>query len=161
MELMSKVHSGELHQYCMKVDKLSSLQWGRQKTDTEGWCEIGSEHQKSYIHLEFLRRRKKDNLNQFFSGTMLLMKRFQMNLVWIGLRVIWGDHVDGHRQVEAVHQGDVKVILRIASLSTTWSTGISKSKFLPDYWHSGWIQQVSQEAPRPLVPMIRINNHVM
>ena len=36
-----------------------------------------------------------------------------MNLVWVGLRVIWGDHMDGHRQVEAVHQRDVKVILQV------------------------------------------------
>ena len=47
------------------------------------------------------------------SGIMdiLSIKRCSMNLVGIGLRVIWGDHVDGHWQVEAVHQGDVKVIL--------------------------------------------------
>ena len=37
--------------------------------------------------------------------------------------------------------------------------GMSKSHFLPDYWHSEWIQQVLQEAPHPLVPAIRINTH--
>ena len=43
-----------------------------------------------------------------------------MNLVWVGLRVIWGDDVDGHRQVEAVHQGDVKVILQVKLKKTEY-----------------------------------------
>ena len=43
-----------------------------------------------------------------------------MNLVWVGLRVVWGDHVDGHRQVEAVHQRDVKVILQVKLKKTEY-----------------------------------------
>ena len=85
--------------------------WGCQKkNNTEGWCKIGSEHQRSCTNFELFKKRiiliKKN------SHTIFLIKEFSINLVWIGLRVIWGDHMDCHGQVEAVHQRDVKVILR-------------------------------------------------